>query len=138
MEDRHQVSKISAILFARTGRRIPKPRAVQLFGEPFKWVDEARYLGVTLDKRLNWSKHIDQVRKKAAQRLGTLGSLLKGRSGLSIRKGVLPAPFGGPPLAPISRNCKYCSSSFFALLPVHPSTLVTGKFTTNLESPFLR
>jgi hypothetical protein len=58
--------------FAKTGRRIWNPRAVQLFGEPMQWVDDARYLGVSLDKRLNWSKHIDQVRKKAAQRLGML------------------------------------------------------------------
>jgi hypothetical protein len=81
-------SKSSAMLFAKTVRRIPKPRAVQLFGEPIQWVDDARYLGVTLDKGLNWSKHIDQVRKKAAQRLGTLGPLLN-RSGLSIRNVVL-------------------------------------------------
>jgi hypothetical protein len=83
------VSKSSAMLFAKTGRRIQNTRAVQLFGEPIQWVDVARYLGVTLDKRLNWSKHIDQVRKKAAQRLGTLGPLLNRRSGLSIRNGVL-------------------------------------------------
>ena len=31
-----KVSKSSAILFAKTGRRIPKPRAVQLFGEPIQ------------------------------------------------------------------------------------------------------
>jgi hypothetical protein len=61
------VSKSSAILFAKTGRRIPKPRAVQLFGKQIHRVDDARYLGVTLDKRLSWSKHIYQVRKKAAQ-----------------------------------------------------------------------
>jgi hypothetical protein len=74
------VSKSSVMLFAKTGRRIPKPRAVQLFGEPVKWVDDARYLGVTLHKRLTWSKCMNQARKKAAQRLGTLGSLLNGRA----------------------------------------------------------
>jgi hypothetical protein len=31
------VFKSSAMLFAKTGRRIPKPRAVQLFGEPIEW-----------------------------------------------------------------------------------------------------
>ena len=90
------VSKSSAMLFAKTVRRIPKPRKVQLFGEPIEWVEDTRYLGVTPDKRLNWSKHIDQVRKKAAQRLGTLGLNdlwlglpLNSRSCLSIRNGVL-------------------------------------------------
>ena len=67
------VSKSSDMFFAKTGRRMPQRRTVQLFGEPIQWVDDTRYLGVTLDKRLTWSKHIDQVRKKAAQRLGTLG-----------------------------------------------------------------
>ena len=61
------VSKSSAMLFAKTGRRIPNPGEVQLFGEPIQLVDDARCLGGTLDKRLNWSKHIYQVRKKAAQ-----------------------------------------------------------------------
>jgi hypothetical protein len=64
------VSKSSAMPFAKTGRRIPKPRSVQLFGEPFQWVDDSRFLGMTLDRRLNWSKLTDQVRKRAAQRLG--------------------------------------------------------------------
>jgi hypothetical protein len=49
----------------------------------------ALYLGVILDKRLTWSKHIDQVRKKAVQRLGILGPLLNRRSSFSIRNGVL-------------------------------------------------
>jgi hypothetical protein len=57
--------------------------------EPIEWVDDNRYLAVTLDKRLTWSKPIDQVRKKTAQRLEMLGPLLNKRSGLSIRNGVL-------------------------------------------------
>jgi hypothetical protein len=39
------VSKSSAMLFAKTGRRIPKPRAVKFFGKPIEWVDYTRYLG---------------------------------------------------------------------------------------------
>ena len=81
------VSKSSAIIFARAGRRFIQPRPVTLFGEPIKWVDTTRYLGVTLDKRLTWSPHIDQVRR-TAQRMGLLGPLLN-RSDLSIRNGVL-------------------------------------------------
>ena len=66
MEDRHQCLEELRDALTKTGRRIQNPRAVQLFGEPIQWVDVARCLGVTLHKRLNWSKHIDQVRKKAA------------------------------------------------------------------------
>jgi hypothetical protein len=76
------------MLFAKAARRVPRPRPVQFLGEPIEWVDTAHYLGVTLDSRLSWRSHIVQVRKKASQRLGVLGSLLN-RSGLSIRNGVL-------------------------------------------------
>ena len=51
------VSKSSAMLFAKTGRPFRKPRAVELFGEPIQLVEDARYLGVTHDKKLTWSKH---------------------------------------------------------------------------------
>jgi hypothetical protein len=42
-----------------------------------------------LEKVLTWSPHIDQVRKKTAQRMDMLGPLLNSKSDLSIRKGVL-------------------------------------------------
>ena len=83
------VSKSSAMISARAGRRFIQPRPVTLFGEPFKWVETTRYLGVTLDKRLIWSPHIVQVRKKTAQRMGMLGPLLNRKSDLSVRNGVL-------------------------------------------------
>ena len=51
------VSKISGMLFAKIGRRVPILRAVQLFGDPIEWVDDTRYLGLTLFKLINWSKH---------------------------------------------------------------------------------
>jgi hypothetical protein len=47
------------------------------------------YVGVTLDKGLTWSPHIDQVRKKTAQRMGMLGPLLNRKSDLSVRGGVV-------------------------------------------------
>jgi hypothetical protein len=81
------VSKSMAMLFTR--RRIQNPRPVALFREPIVWFDTARYLGVTLDKWLTWSSHIDQVRTKSSQRLGVLAPLLNRRSGLSISNGVL-------------------------------------------------
>ena len=83
------VSKSTAIIFARAGRRFIQTRPVTLFGEPIKWVDTTRYLGVTLGKSLTWSPHIDQVRKKTVQRMGMLGPLLNRKSDLSVRNGVL-------------------------------------------------
>lgn len=79
------LSKSTAMHFAKAGRHIPKPRPVQLVGQPIHWVDTVRYLGATLDTRLTWSTHIYQVRKKSAETLGVLGPLLNRRSDLSIR-----------------------------------------------------
>jgi hypothetical protein len=75
----------TAINFARAGRSFIQARPVTLFGEPNQWVDTTRYLGVTLDTRLNWSPDIDQVRKNSAQRKGMLGTLLNSKSDLSVR-----------------------------------------------------
>jgi len=83
------MSKSTAIIFARAGRRFIQPRPVTLFREPIEWVDTTRYLGVTLDTRLTWSPHIDQVKKSTAQRRGILGPLLNMKSDLSIRNGIL-------------------------------------------------
>ena len=83
------VSKSTAIIFARARRHFIQPRPVTLFGEPIEWVDTTRYLGVNLDTRLTWSPHIDQVRKRTSQRMGMLGPLLNRKSDLSIRNGLM-------------------------------------------------
>jgi hypothetical protein len=83
------VSKSSATIFARTKRGFIQPRPVTRFWEPIQWVDTTPYLGVTQDKRITWSPHIDQVRKKTAQMMGMLVPLLKRKSDLSVRNAVL-------------------------------------------------
>jgi hypothetical protein len=83
------VSMSSAITLARAGRRFIQPRPVTLFGEPIQWVETTRYLGVNLDKGLTSSRHIVQVRKKTAQRIGMLCPLQNKKSDLSVRNGVL-------------------------------------------------
>jgi hypothetical protein len=50
---------------------------------------ENSLFGVTLDTRLTWSPHIDQVKKRTAQWMGVLGPLMSRTSDLSIRNGVL-------------------------------------------------
>jgi hypothetical protein len=83
------VSKSSAIIFARAGRRFIQPRPVTLFGEPIKLVDSTLYIRVTLDIRLTWSPNIEQVRRLTAQRMGLLSPLLNRRCDLYIWNGVL-------------------------------------------------
>ena len=83
------VTKCTAINFERAGRSFIQPRPVTVFGEPVKWVDTTRYLEVTTDIRLNWSPHIDHVRKRAARRRGMLCLFLNRKSDLSVRNGVL-------------------------------------------------
>ena len=83
------VSKSTAIILVHVGRRFIQLQPVTLFGEPIKWVDTTRYLVVTLDTRLTWSPHIDQVRKRATQRMGMLGHLLNRKSDLSVMNGIL-------------------------------------------------
>jgi hypothetical protein len=61
---------------ANTTRRIQRPRPVQLFGEPIQWAETAWYLAITLDTWLTWSVNINQVGRKAFERLGVLGPLL--------------------------------------------------------------
>jgi hypothetical protein len=75
--------------FAKAARRARQPRPVQFLGQPVEWVQRARYLGVTLDTRITRSAHVNQVKKKAAQRLGVLVPILNRRSGLSVRSDVL-------------------------------------------------
>ena len=84
-----RMAKSSAMIFARAGRRFIQPRPVALFGEAIQCVETIRYLGVTLDKRLTWSPHIVQVRKKTAHMMGLLGPLLYRKSDLSFRNVVL-------------------------------------------------
>jgi len=83
------VSKSTAIIFARAGRHFIQPWPVTLFSKPIQWVDTTRYVGVALDTWLTWSPHIDQVRKRAAQRMIMLAPLQNRKSELSIRNGVL-------------------------------------------------
>ena len=54
------VSKNAAMPF--TTRCIPTPRALRCLRDEIQWVKKVKYLGVTLDKRLAYASHIDQVR----------------------------------------------------------------------------
>ena len=97
-------------------------------------VDTARYLVVTLVSRLTWSPHIDQVRKRTAQRMGMLDPLMNSKSDLSVRNGVLlfkqlirpimdyACPTWRSAAASMSGGYRCYNPSVFALLLVSPGT----------------
>jgi hypothetical protein len=106
------VSNSTAVIFALAGRRIIQPRPVTLFREPIEWVETACCLAVTLDTRLTWSPHIDQVRRRAAQWLGILSPLFNRKSDVSVRNGVvlykqLIRPFAGLCVRRVEVRCPH-------------------------------
>ena len=52
--------KVNMILFT-TRYKVKLIGGVQLGDKPLKLVNEAKYLGVTLDSKLNWGKHIRYI-----------------------------------------------------------------------------
>lgn len=84
--------KSAAVFFYRTvlgshSRRKPQT-PITLYDKPIPWRQHAKYLGVTLDTRLTFRKHIDTVRNRAAFILGRLYPMLGKHSKLSLRNKV--------------------------------------------------
>jgi hypothetical protein len=131
-----------------TIRSIQRPKPKQVLGEPVAWFETAEYLGMTLDTRLTWSAHINQVGRKAAQRLSVLGPLLNMRNGLSIRNGVLlykqlirpvmdyACPVWRSAARSQSGSCKCYNPSVFTLRPTLLVRSIAGKFTRIWDSFF--
>jgi hypothetical protein len=61
MENSINVGNSAAVLF--TTRRTPPPRPLRFLREEIQWGEKGKYLRVTLDSRLTWSSHKNQVRK---------------------------------------------------------------------------
>jgi hypothetical protein len=72
--------KTEAILFTRK-RKCP-PRLLNIAGHSISWSKSVRYLGVTMDSKINWTKHIGNLRVKGAQVLGALHPVMNRRSNL--------------------------------------------------------
>ena len=83
------IDKCQAVLFSkRTSHFRTLPPELKLFGEEIQWRNEAKYLGVILDKKLLFSRHIDWTKSKAYMRLRILYPLLNYRSHLNMRTAI--------------------------------------------------
>ena len=61
-------SKCQHIVFSR--KRQPTDKVLNLHGTEIPKANDIKYLGVTLDPKLNWNKHIDNVTAKGNSTLG--------------------------------------------------------------------
>lgn len=80
--------KSEAILFGfkQKNRNIDPP---SFEGVKIDWKNEVKYLGVILDRKLKFHKHIDSVKNKASGAINRLYPILKTHSHLSYKNGVL-------------------------------------------------
>lgn len=74
-------TKTEAILFSRS--RNHPTRTLKINGHPIIWSNEVKYLGVTLDRKLNWTPHIDNLKIKGIKALNALSPILNRKSALS-------------------------------------------------------
>ncbi|GJQ76689.1 hypothetical protein Trydic_g15542 [Trypoxylus dichotomus] len=83
--------KSTAILFSGSGCRLKKhgnPTELTIQGGIVPWHSQAKYLGITLDSRLNWGAHIHKTIDRGKQMAGTLAPLLNGRSKLDLARKI--------------------------------------------------
>lgn len=74
-------AKTEAIMFSRQ-RQEPK-KVLKIAGHSIPWTGAVRYLGVTLDKKVKWTKHVSVIRAKGLTALNSLSPILNRRSRLS-------------------------------------------------------
>lgn len=67
-----------------SGEEKPPLGSVSMYGKPIPWAQEAKYLGVTLDSKMTFSKHVTKVRNRAAFVLGRLNPMI-GNARMSLR-----------------------------------------------------
>lgn len=74
-------AKTEAIIFTRK-RQLPT-KTLTIDGHIIPWSKSVKYLGLVLDKELNWSQHVSIIRTKAMKAFNALSPLLNRRSALS-------------------------------------------------------
>jgi hypothetical protein len=106
--------------------------ALPLFGF-IPWVTHVRYLGVLLDRRLTFAKHLKTVRDRAAYYLGRLFHLLRSGSSLSVgNKLLIYKTCIRPVFCYASVAFAHCAESYLGLL----QTLQNKFLRRSVNAPF--
>ena len=60
--------KSKAIIFSRYKPRTPPDRVLHIQGSDIPYVDNARFLGIVFDRKMNMRHHVDHVKTKVIKR----------------------------------------------------------------------
>lgn len=82
-------SKSVAVFFSRRKRGMAPRGEITMYDQVIPWQDTAKYLGVTLDKRMTWRPHITNTLTKARKISGALHPLLHSNAKTSIQNKLL-------------------------------------------------
>lgn len=75
--------KSVAVLFSKNIRKPEEKQPISIDNKEIQWKKEAKYLGVIIDEKLKFHRHIEETMKKCNRLRGYLSPLLSKRSHLS-------------------------------------------------------
>ncbi|MGL5056694.1 MAG: RNA-directed DNA polymerase, partial [Fusobacteriaceae bacterium] len=81
--------KTQAIFITRRRSRELPGTAINIFNERITWEDQSKYLGMIIDKRVTFKKHIEYVTQRANTALRLLYPLINRNSLLDVRNKLL-------------------------------------------------
>jgi hypothetical protein len=79
-------NKTAAVLFSH--KRTSPTRTLKLNGTNLKWENKAKYLGVTINRTLNFGPHIDNIIRRATKVRGSLYPVLNRKSAIPMEKRI--------------------------------------------------
>ena len=66
------IKKTHFMLFCSKGKKIAGPVSIKISNQEIARVDHTKFLGVIIDEKLNWSNHINSVKRKVAKGIGII------------------------------------------------------------------
>jgi ribonuclease HI len=74
-------AKKTEILLLKGRKKLKPPHKLNMYGQPIEFVKSVKYLGVTIDDKLNFNQHILRVTARAKGQLLVAGNALKRKFG---------------------------------------------------------